>query len=110
MEPNLALAYSASARVHHGGYGPEPLPQQTFAPSAKVDSPVVKKAAKTVVAKFVSAHGLQEVEPPDEVAVRPAIEVVSTPDLTQQHPRDLVSPRPKVTPHPQAYESTRYTR
>ena len=98
------LAYSASARVH-GGY---PEPEEKFAPSAEVNSPVVKKAAKTVVAKFVSAHGLQEVEPPDEVAVRPAIEVVSTPDLTYQHPRNLVSPKPKVTLQP--YEPTTYSR
>ena len=38
--------------------------------------------------------GLEEVDPPKEVAVRPAIEVVSTPDLSSAHPR-----RKLVAPH-----------
>ena len=38
--------------------------------------------------------GLEEVDPPKEVAVRPAIEVVSTPDLSSARPR-----RKLVAPH-----------
>ena len=38
--------------------------------------------------------GLEEVDPPNEVAVRPAIEVVSTPDLSSARPR-----RKLVAPH-----------